>query len=100
MTFDYWADDEQGKPATLEYLMSKLKDEKKGYIREKVRDGGSVLNYSYGKIVLRGRLPHEMAERLTIRPKGILKSTTFEENHKSLKSFIESSGIKLKRIMP
>jgi hypothetical protein len=101
MSFDYyyWADNETGnKPATLEYLVSKLKDKDMGYIKERVTENGSVLDYLYGQIVLKARLPEEVAERLTILPKGIFKKT-FEKNYNILKIIIESSGIKLTRII-
>jgi hypothetical protein len=82
MSFDYFAENRmENRAATLGYLISKLK-----------RDENNIeLKYHYGRIVLRGS-PEGITVRLTILPKGILKSTR-ESNHKTLKSFIESSGI-------
>jgi hypothetical protein len=98
MSFDYWADNiTEGKPATLGYLLSQLRNEDLDYIKEKWRDGEHKLKYFQGKIILRGRSSEGVAYKMTLMPKGILRST-FERNHKTLKNIIKSQQIKLTRV--
>jgi hypothetical protein len=96
-SFDYWADNVLAdKPATLEYLKSRLNENNPGYLAEKEREGEVELKYTFGKIVLRGRVPTGTAYKLTIMPKGIFESRV-ERNFKTLKGIIESHEIKLIR---
>lgn len=97
--YDYWADNAlDGEPATLGYLMSRLKNENLDFIKEtETREGEHLLKYFQGNIVLRGRIKDGIAYKLTIQPKGFITSKR-DNNFKTLKEIIESREIKLHRI--
>jgi hypothetical protein len=103
--FDYWADWKgvapgevaEPRPATLGNLISRLAEDKNVPKVKPTEQGECIYQYFEGDVILRGRTLDSPAYKLTLAPRGILRST-FDRNYEALKNMIESHGFKLRRI--